>query len=347
MTDIADTTLPFEKYSRILTPSLGLFLLAVGCILVWARSFHYLLFHTLVELIAIAVGFSIFSLTWASWQHLKNGYLVVLGAAYATIGVVDIFHTLTFKGMNLLPGVTTNHPTQFWLTARFIEAIALVIAPLYIQRAPKFTRITWAFAIPGAFACAAVLNGILPATFVEGIGLTSFKIFSEYVIILILLTAQILLWRRRKEFEPQIFGLLSASLLLAIATEICFAAYLGFYDYINQLGHFFRLLSVVLAYLALVVSGVRRPTEMLYRQLVKKDEELQLSNEQLTESERNLNKAQTVAGVGSWHLDIPGNKLTWSDETYQMFHVAKGTPQSFETFASFIHPDDLQGVITA
>jgi fucose permease len=70
MTDIADTTLPFEKYSRILTPSLGLFLLAVGCVLVWARSFHYLLFHTLVELIAIAVGFSIFSLTWASWQHL-------------------------------------------------------------------------------------------------------------------------------------------------------------------------------------------------------------------------------------------------------------------------------------
>ena len=344
---ISDTTSLPEKDPHILTYSLGLFLLGIIVVLVWARSVHYLLFHTLAELIAIVVSLSIFSLTWASRQHLKNGYLVILGSAYVTIGIVDIFHTLTFKGMNLLPGVTTNHPTQFWLTARFIEAVSLVIAPLFIRRTPRFTLAAAAFAIPGILGCIAVLQGVFPKTFIDGVGLTQFKITGEYVIILLLLIAQVMLWYRRKEFAPEVFRLLSGSLLLAIATEFCFIHYTGFYDFVNELGHFFRFLSVVLAYLALAVTGVRRPMELLYRQVVCKDKKLRLANEQLAASELKLNKAQTVAGVGSWHLEIPDNKLSWSDETYHLFGIPKGTPQSFATFTSHIHPADVQLVICA
>src|SRR5664279_1707628 len=105
-----------------------LFLIGIGLLLGAARTVHYLLFHTLAELVAITVSFSIFALTWTSQKYLKNSYLTILGAAYGTIGVIDVFHTLTFQGMNLFPTVTTNHPTQFWLTARALEAIALVVA---------------------------------------------------------------------------------------------------------------------------------------------------------------------------------------------------------------------------
>jgi hypothetical protein len=59
----------------------------------------------MVELFAITVSFSIFTLTWASQKHLKNSYLTVLGAAYGTTGIVDVFHALTFQGMNLFPAV--------------------------------------------------------------------------------------------------------------------------------------------------------------------------------------------------------------------------------------------------
>jgi signal transduction histidine kinase/CheY-like chemotaxis protein len=282
--------------TEVLTRGVWLFLLVVAAFMAAARSAHYLLFHTVAELIAVAVGISIFSLAWASRQHLKNGYLVVVGAAYMTIAAVDILHTLTFKGMALLPGVTTNHPTQFWLAARFLEAVALAVAPLFVRRTPSFGLATLAFAVPGALACAAVLLGILPATHVEGLGLTPFKIWSEYLIILVLLAGLALLWHRREDFAADVFALLAGSLVLAVATEACFTHYVGFYDFVNELGHYFRFLSVVLAYLALVVTGVRRPADILYRQLIEKDAELEGL---VAERTRELSVAKEAAEAAS------------------------------------------------
>ncbi|CAG0946574.1 Phytochrome-like protein cph1 [Gammaproteobacteria bacterium] len=60
----------------------------------------------------------------------------------------------------------------------------------------------------------------------------------------------------------------------------------------------------------------------------------------LRESEARLNKAQEVARLGSWQLDIPANRLEWSRETYRMFGVAPGTPLAYELFIGHVHADD-------
>ncbi len=336
-----------QPTSRTVSIGVALFFVFIVLVLGLSRSVHYLLFHTLAELISIAVSFSIFTLTWASRQHIQNGYLLLLGAAYVSIGTVDVFHTLTFKGMNLLPSVTTNYPTQFWLTARFIEAVALVVAPLVIKRDMHFSVLLFAFALLALIGCAATVSGVLPATHIEGVGLTGFKIYSEYLIIAMLLLGLLLLWQRRSEFVPQVFHLLFASVLLAVATEVCFVHYVGFYDFVNELGHYFRFGSVASAYLALVVTGVRKPAELLYTQLVEREQMLEKLNQQLQHSEANLKNAQSLAGVGSWRLDIQKQQLTWSDETYRMCEEAIGTPQTYRTFAQLVHPDDLPGVLKA
>lgn len=345
--DFASSPVNFPAETRVITLPVWSFMLGVALLMAAAHSIHYLLFHTLAELIAIAVSYSIFTLAWASRLHLKNGYLIVLGAAYVTIGTVDVFHTLTFKGMNLLPGATTNQPSQFWLIARFIEAVALMVAPLYVQRTPSFAKTAWAFGLPGLLAGIAVLNGGLPDTHIEGVGLTTFKVVSEYVIIAILLVGMALLWQRRAAFTPQVFRLLMASLVLAIATEASFTQYVGFYDFSNELGHYFRYASEALAYLALVVTGVRRPAELLYRQLLEQEAALEKANARLQVSEDNLNRAQAVAGIGSWYLDIPRNQLSWSPETYRIFGIAPGTPQTVESFAATVHVDDRPAVFAA
>jgi len=324
-----------------------LFLVGISVLLGLSRTIHYLLFHTLAELFAVTVSFSIFALTWTSQKYLKNSYLTILGAAYGTIGVIDVFHTLTFKGMNLIPAVTTNYPTQFWLAARALEAIALVVAALFIRRAARFSVASWVFAALGMASCLAVWSGVLPDTFLDGIGLTPFKIGSEYSIVGILLIALVLLWRARKEFAHDVYWLVSGSLLLAIATEICFIHYVSFYDYINELGHYFRLYSVVLAFLAIVVTGIRRPSEILYRQVVEKEQQLKVINERLEKSEDSLNQAQAVAGVGSWQIDMASKTLSWSDETFRIFGLAAGTRPTVDTLATFIHPDDRERVSTA
>jgi PAS domain S-box-containing protein len=64
----------------------------------------------------------------------------------------------------------------------------------------------------------------------------------------------------------------------------------------------------------------------------------------LRESQVDMNRAQAVAQTGSWRLDVRNNALLWSDETYSMFGIPKGTPLTYETFLNSVHPDDRKYV---
>jgi len=66
--------------------------------------------------------------------------------------------------------------------------------------------------------------------------------------------------------------------------------------------------------------------------------------EKIEESRHDLNRAQTVAAIGSWRLDVHRNELNWSDETYNIFGIPKGAPMSYEAFLSRVHPDDREYV---
>ena len=344
---MASQDLSFEPPSRGGLIGMGVFLVAMAALFLYTKSIHYLVFHTIAEVVAITVSFAIFTLTWASLRHLRNNYLIVLGAAYGIIGLVDVFHTLTFKGMNLFPGVTTNYPTQFWLTARFMEALALLAAPLLIRVRVSFPLVVAVFGALGVLGSTAVMSQVLPATFVDGVGLTSFKVNSEYAIIAILFLGLWRLWLIRGAFDRLVYRLLVGSVLFTIATELCFVHYVSFYDYVNELGHYFRFISVVLAFLAIVVTGVQRPADLLFRQVAAKERDLELLNRRLRDSESNLNEAQGVAGVGSWFVDLASGAMTGSDEARLLFGLA---PQAAMTQADLLaaaHPDDRDALLKA
>lgn len=61
--------------------------------------------------------------------------------------------------------------------------------------------------------------------------------------------------------------------------------------------------------------------------------------------EESLNKAQRVANLGSWSLEIPSNQLIWSNEIFHIFGI---DPEHFEAtieaFFDRVHPDDLMYV---
>ena len=68
--------------------------------------------------------------------------------------------------------------------------------------------------------------------------------------------------------------------------------------------------------------------------------ERQQAETELRKSREDLNRAQVVAHVGSWRLNVQRNELLWSDENWRIFGIPKGTPLTYETFLSTIHPDD-------
>lgn len=64
----------------------------------------------------------------------------------------------------------------------------------------------------------------------------------------------------------------------------------------------------------------------------------------LRESKLDLARAQAVAQIGSWRLDIRQNTLLWSDESYRIFDIQLGIPLTYEIFLSKVHPDDREYV---
>jgi PAS domain S-box-containing protein len=75
--------------------------------------------------------------------------------------------------------------------------------------------------------------------------------------------------------------------------------------------------------------------------------EARQAGEALRESEANLKRAQEIAHVGSWHLDIARNRLTWSDEVFRIFGVPIGTALTYEAFLDRVHPADRKSVHNA
>ena len=71
------------------------------------------------------------------------------------------------------------------------------------------------------------------------------------------------------------------------------------------------------------------------------------AEEALRRSEANLNRAQAVAHVGSWALDVPGNELFWSDEAYRIFGIPPETQMTYGKFLEAVHPDDREAVKAA
>jgi diguanylate cyclase (GGDEF)-like protein len=53
-----------------------------------------------------------------------------------------------------------------------------------------------------------------------------------------------------------------------------------------------------------------------------------------------LLRAQRVAHIGSWKLDLRTQALSWSPETYRLFGVPDGTPLTLDDFLAKVHPDD-------
>ena len=64
----------------------------------------------------------------------------------------------------------------------------------------------------------------------------------------------------------------------------------------------------------------------------------------MRQSQERLKKAQSVARIGSWHLDIGENVLTWSEETYRIFGIPDGAPLTYGRFLEAVHPEDRERV---
>ncbi len=236
--------------------------------------FSYPVFHTLAELFSIIIGFGLFMLIWNSRRFIDNNYLVFISIAYLFIAGLDLIHTLAYKGMDVFAGYGANLPTQLWIAARYAESLALLAAPYYINRRLRTNIALVGFTAFFSLLLATIFSGLFPACYIDGIGLTPFKIASEYVISVILLCSLILLIRKREGFDREVLVLITLSIIATIGSELAFTFYVGVYDLSNLVGHYLKIISFYLIYKAVIETGLTKPYNLMFRNLKQNEEAL-------------------------------------------------------------------------
>ncbi len=235
--------------------------------LYFTRIYSFLLFHTLSELFSIVIGVSIFIIAWNTRRFSKNDYFTFIGIAYLFISGIDLLHTMAYKGMSIFIGYDANLPTQLWILGRYTESLSLLISPIFLKRKLDIKMALISFSLITGILTTLIFSGHFPACFVEGKGLTQFKIVSEYIISIILLLALYYFLTNRAKFDSKILKLVSFSILLKIGGELAFTTYLSVYGSSNMLGHYFKLISFFLIYKALIVSNLENPYSLLFKEL--------------------------------------------------------------------------------
>jgi signal transduction histidine kinase len=248
---------------------------------------NFLLFHALAELFSVIVAAAVFVLVWNARPFLTNGYLLLLGVALLFIAGIDTLHTLAYKNMGVFPANDANLPTQLWLAGRYMQAGTFLIAPFFIKRKVHLNGLLAAYSLVTALLLLSIFAwGIFPDAFIEGSGLTAFKISSEYVIILALAASALMLARFRQHFEERVLRLLLLAIAISAISEAAFTLYQDVFGLWNVMGHFLKIVTFFLIYRAIVVTGLVQPISLLFRDLQQREAELRAAHDKLEERVR-------------------------------------------------------------
>ena len=251
-----------------------------------AKSYSYLFFHVTVELFSILVALAVYMLMWNARVFLKNYYFLFMGIGFAFVGAIGFFHMLAYKGMPVFIGFDANLPTQLWIAQRYLLTLILLIAPIFFKRKFNATFVFAVFFSITLFILSSIFYWkIFPTSYVEGVGLTQFKIVSEIIIIFLFILAAVNLTRFKKGLDRITYTLLIFSIILNVISELCFALYVGVFDFFNMTGHIVMLFSYYLVYRAIIQIGLTQPYNLLFLELEqsgrRKDEFLGIASHEL------------------------------------------------------------------
>ncbi len=252
-----------------------IFFLIVLSVISLSALYNYLLFHTLAELYSIIIGAMIFIIAYNLGDKIEQGYLNFLGISYLFIVILDLIHTLSFKGMNIFQGFDANLPTQLWISARYLESFSFLFATFFIDKRVRIYPLMFLYsAITAIILLSIFFFKFFPDCYIEGKGLTSFKIYSEYVICLILAISLILMRKNRKSFPDLTFQYVQLGLITSIFAELSFTKYVSVYDAFNFIGHIFKIISFFFIYKAIVKTAFKDPFNLLWKKLKESEQNL-------------------------------------------------------------------------
>jgi len=258
-----------------------IFVIFVLFILYLSSLYSYLLFHTLVEIFSICIAFTVFVLTWNSSGYIKNNYLLLIGTAYLFIGVLDLFHFMSYKGMPIFWDYD-YYANQIGLATQYLGGITWLISFFFLKKQNhinKYIIFAIYLLLTALILHSVFVSKIFPVCFVDGVGLTPFKIYSEYEICFIFTIAIYVLRRNRDVFDKKVYHYLNWSMIFTILSDLCFTRYASIYGFTNMVGHYFKIFAFYFIYKAIIKNGILESYELILREFKMNEKILSEENE--------------------------------------------------------------------
>lgn len=240
----------------------GFGMLATLLSVLWAANF--LLFHSIAELFSIIVGFAAAVVAWYSRDWVGRNYLLLLGLGQFFVGGIDILHTLSYEGAGIINGHGSNLSIQLWLAGRLLEAVCFLVAVWVPQR--RYSERWLVAVLLSAFVTlvGSAFGGFIPVAFVAGVGVTPFKMGTEFLLVAVFLVVLLRLRHRAGDYDPAIYALLCLSVGAKLLTELCLSWYSDPFGLTHLIGHLLKIFGAWAFLKAVVDSGVRRPQSLIF-----------------------------------------------------------------------------------
>jgi len=313
----------------------GVTALAVLVGLHLSNLYSDLLFESISELFSIFIAVCVFVIVINCWDSIRNRYLLVVGVTFLSSAVLDLLHTLSFRTMPIFPP-EAYYGLQFATAAHYVQSLGLLAGFGALGARGPLNRALLtgaALAVTVALTASILVFHVYPACFVPGRGLTPFKVGSEYFICGVFALNLFLLKRNRRSFDPLVYRLLGWAMAGMIAIELCFTMYSFDPHIFSAIGHLLKIGAFYCVYKALVVTGLRNPVRLLFREL--------------KQSEENLVEAQRLARLGRWQCDPRSGRWTWSGEILALLGVEASAAPGLEPLLARLDQQDQRALAEA
>jgi PAS domain S-box-containing protein len=288
--------------------------LVMGFSLEWFKHYSTAIDHyseIALELLVVALSFSIFVITWYAYSNSRDNHALFLGGGFLLMGVLTMYQMLSYPFMPAF--ITTNSiqkSTTFWSMALvFLAVLSLTSAYVNKNTLPGFLTKPNLFISINIFSIIFLITGLL-----YQVGFSAFYFSegspSDNLIALVAATSVIILYAcllyARKIKENDQYNIIYIIYCFIILIFSNFA-----YLYSDYSGHLLKATGFYFVYLALYRSSV----EMPYEKLTEDEKKLRITAE---ERYRSLVDNANDAIITT---DLDGRIVSWNRSAERLYHL--------------------------
>ncbi|HJV47511.1 MAG TPA: EAL domain-containing protein [Bacillota bacterium] len=273
---------------------------------------NYLSIHLIMEFFLVTIAFTIAIQSWMTFPHILSNFRLWMGALFLSVGLLEIAHALTFKGMPFFFSESSTYKaTWLFMVSRLTQVLMMFVIILFKDRVISPHRRWIAYSIAFLYALAWMVaiyspTHWLPELVVDGKGTTLFKNdlqFGGIAIEMVIASLIIVRFRTKEAFHLMI---VVASLYLMVA-DYFFTSYESVYDISNFMGHLFQLTGFYFLQRAVYHTSVEEPFQR------QKEAE-----EQLKQNEKFLQEITSSMGEGLLVMNTSGDLTYMNSEAERL-----------------------------